>query len=422
MSGNKFQIYEPYITEAKNHPLTKAARLALGNNSMAVAEHYRDLLWEKQEAIFKHTTEYPVFLSSVIPSILKAYSHKNQVFSPFSLYIALVFLAALCDGETQEEILNLLDFNSSGEALEDAEKLLHCSYLPGPGLTIAPSASLWLDQKINITRPVLDAAQHLYSEIYRGDMGDPNFTAAMEHWKNQKTGRMLTKELASEPLSAETIMSLITTILFSTKWSDAFKKKLTTEKSFHSPDGDLTCKFMNKSEWNDCWFGKEYTAVKLEFDGFGSMWFALPNEGKTPADIVSDPEFMNGITSRNIKFIECDVDLSLPRFSTSCSLSLDESLKALGIQRVFTDDAQMPYTFTDEYPLKLDQVKHGAHVEIDEDGVKASSYTVMNFVCAAGIPQPPPKIKLVFDRPFLYWIDIGHHMPLFMGICNNPAE
>ena len=49
------------------------------------------------------------FLSSTIPQFLAGQTEENRVYSPLSLYMALAMLAELTDGNSRQQVLDLLD-------------------------------------------------------------------------------------------------------------------------------------------------------------------------------------------------------------------------------------------------------------------------------------------------------------------------
>ena len=419
---NKYQLYKATVKVPDCLGLLSAEADPYNDEQTEAERQYEDYLLDKEREIRNHSTIYNTYLSSVIPSLLEGTDHKNQVFSPFSLYPVLVLLAALSEGETQAEITRLLDLDTIEEALKDVSDLMVCSSISGPGLTIAPVSSVWFASHALPDWGAISSMATILAEIYQGSMEDPEYTGLLRHWADQKTGGLLADSIHSFPVPITTAFILITAILLHTKWETPFYKEDTWKKTFHAPKSDITCPFMHLSERLDCWFGNGFTAVNLRFDGLGSMWFALPDEGKSPADIINDPAFINEVSSRKAEHELCDVDLSLPRFSMTCPRSIDECLQKLGIRRVYTDDAEMPFIKSENSPVKLDHIEHGACVKIDEEGVEASSYTMMSCIAGAALPGMLRQVKLVFDRPFVYWISIGHNMPLFIGICNNPAE
>ncbi|KAA6393398.1 MAG: hypothetical protein EZS28_011076 [Streblomastix strix] len=94
------------------------------------------------------------------------------------------------------------------------------------------------------------------------------------------------------------------------------------------------------------------------------------------------------------------VHLSLPKFETRFKISLLKSLKAIGLDQAFTDNAEFLHISNDS--LKISDVIHEVEVKIDEDGAEAVAVTRYEM------------FETSFDRPFLVaFYDTHSHMPIF---------
>jgi serine protease inhibitor len=65
---------------------------------------------------------------------------------------------------------------------------------------------------------------------------------------------------------------------------------------------------------------------------------------------------------------------------------------------------------------EIDGIRHGAGVSMDEEGAKASAFTVDSI---SGL-LPPDEIVFALDRPFMFIITGIDGLPLFVGIVNQP--
>ena len=63
--------------------------------------------------------------------------------------------------------------------------------------------------------------------------------------------------------------------------------------------------------------------------------------------------------------------------------------------------------------MAVDQIRHGARVAIDEEGVTAAAFTA---IIGVGEAMPPEEeIDFVLDRPFAFIITGLDGLPLFAG-------
>jgi serine protease inhibitor len=148
------------------------------------------------------------------------------------------------------------------------------------------------------------------------------------------------------------------------------------------------------------------------------MWLILPDEGCSTEDVLSSgtlDTLLNG-TARSSSL---RVNLSLPKFNISSGLELSGSLQKMGISDVF-NPAISNYSalLPNSSGVYLGRISHAARVTIDEEGIEAAAYTVLEN-CGAAI-SPEEEIDFVLDRPFAFVIESRDGLPLFTGIVNDP--
>ena len=224
------------------------------------------------------------------------------------------------------------------------------------------------------------------------------------------------------------MLALACTLYFQGKWTDEFQPGDTSPQTFHSPAGDVTVDFLH--EWKGTgtyYWGDRFGAVSRGLGESGaSMWFLLPDEGVTPEELLSDPQVQELLLSREpystwAQQKDLLINLAVPKFDVASQMDLGEGMRALGITDVFQPGLADFSPATADWegpPLYLSQAQHNVRVTIDEEGVTAAAYTVM---AAAGAAMPPEEeMDFVLDRPFLFVIQGGDAIPLFVGIVNQP--
>jgi len=179
---------------------------------------------------------------------------------------------------------------------------------------------------------------------------------------------------------------------------------------------------MNKQlTYGPYYWGDDFGAVSLRLEDGSNMWLILPDEGKTPADILASGHALRlalGGWLETGAQKSLRVNLSLPKFDVGSDLRLEEALQSLGISTVFDPEAADFSPILPDQAAWLDRVNHAARVKVDEEGVEAAAYTVM---MAAGAAMPPEdEMDFILDRPFLFFITSRDDLPLFAGIVNEP--
>ncbi len=367
------------------------------------------------------------FFQQASREVLSGAETQNALWSPLNGYIALAMLAETTGGETRQQILDLLCTSDLDTLRTRVEAVWERTYR-NDGKEISTLAnSLWLDQDLSYNQETMDLLSHYhYASVYQGDFGSRETNQAIQAWLNNSTGGRLRDPISSIQLSPETVLALASTVYFQSKWGGltAFSPANNTGGTFHSPTGDVRCTFMNKKlEQMNYYWGDSYGAVFQNLRYGAKMWLFLPDEGKTPADILSGSQYLDMIANTaayeetNSKYMK--VNLSLPKFDITASSDLKAALTNLGVTNVFDLETADFTAITGDTPVYLTAVNQSTRITVDEEGVTAASYFEMP---GAGAAMPPEEIiDFILDRPFLFVIADRSGLPLFTGIVNCPT-
>ncbi len=352
---------------------------------------------------------------------------ENRVYSPLNLYLALSMLAEITDGQSRQQVLDLLGVENL-EALREKAGALWNAHYWDDGVTASILAnSLWLDQDISYKQPAVDAlAQYYYASVFQGEMGSEEYNQALRDWINQQTGGLLKEQAEELAMDPETLLALVSTIYLKASWDQEFSEDNTEEDIFYSPEGELTCDFMRQSGSGTYYWGDRFSAVSQAFaEDNGSVWFLLPEEGVSPEELLTDSQVMEFLFSGEEweQAAYRTVNLSVPRFDVASDLNLIPGLQQLGIRDVF-DSARSDFSPISDAPemeeAMITQAQHAARVKIDEEGCEAAAYTVIMVGEGAAMP-PEEEVDFVLDRPFLFAVTGADGLPLFVGIVNQPV-
>ena len=373
------------------------------------------------------TSALQSFFARSAQTFLTGDEGRNRVYSPLNVYMALSMLAQLTDGESREQILELLGSGSMDALRQQAGDVWNANYRDDGALTTILAGSLWLNQNVKFNQDTMNTlAQDLYASSYQGEMGSEEFNKALQSWLNEQTGGLLEEQAGNIELDKETILALATTVYFKAKWKFEFSKEKTTPETFHAPSGDVETDFMHQRDDQNYYWGDRFSAVSQYFEQGSVMWFLLPDEGVTPEELLSDGEAVDFLFTadkyewENLKYLE--VNKSIPKFDISSQFDLTEGLQALGVTDVFDPAVSdfTPMTTDVDVPIVLSRANHAARVVIDEEGCTAAAFTAM---AAAGAAEPPDEeVDFVLDRPFIFCITGLTGLPLFVGIVNYPAN
>ena len=365
------------------------------------------------------------FSADCSAEVLSGVDTTNRVWSPINAYIALAITAELTGGETQQKVMEILGVKDLNDLRTKISALWEQVYQDNGKEISVLANSLWLDKDINYQQEAMDIlAYHYYTSVYQGDLGSDRTNKDIANWLQNQTGGIFSNRTGKVNITPNAMLALASTVYFQSQWSDKFSSSNNTEKPFHTADGDVTCTFMNKklAEMNYYW-AEDYGAVQLWLENGSSMWFILPDEDKTVDDVLSSGDYVAMITNsdafpnENHKWMK--VNLSVPKFDISSSVDLEPALKEMGLTGIFDPLGNDFSTSVDsEIPVFLDSINQDTRVTIDEDGVKAASYIILEFGAGAA-PPPDEIIDFILDRPFVFAITT-ESIPMFVGTVNNP--
>lgn len=398
------------------------------SNGMAYSE-YAALLdaWKQDQAAQYdqpqgYADSLTDFFRQSIPKFLDA--EKNSTYSPANVYMALALLAETTDGNSRQQILDLLGLESIDQLREQVSHVWNAHYSDDGATTLLLGNSLWLSDNYSFKQACLDTlAETYYASSFYGPMGSEEFNEQLRQWINANTGNLLTEQAQALEMSPDTLFALASTVYFSANWENGFMDKLTEDKTFHSYGCDTVAAFMKDSFYGTYYQGTNFGAVALELSGENCMWLILPDEGYTVADILKSDEYLRLTTDPagwSSQHGNIYIHLQVPKFDVSSDMDLVAGLKEMGITDVFDYKTSDFSTITDVPDLFVNKVSHAARVAIDEDGCVAAAFTVTLVYAGSSFTPPVNEMDFVLDRPFLFVISSRDNLPLFAGTVVQP--
>lgn len=379
----------------------------------------------QRSQIGEHGEGMTDYYAATMKQFLAGEAGENRVYSPLNLYLALAMLAETTEGDSRQQILDLLGAEDLPALREQCVGLWNGVYLDDGAVVSRLANSLWLansDRWQYDTDTVKQLADRYYASVFRGEMGSADYDRALQDWLNHQTNGLLEQQVEGLSFDPDTALALASTICFQAKWNEWFSAERTAPALFHAAEGDVTCDFMNRTTSGMAYFGDNFSSIRLALDdGAYGMQFYLPDEGVAVTDVVNNPQFFDALdiygTCDNEEYLE--IVMSIPKFDVTSDRDLKEGLQALGVTDVFDfEQSDFGGIFAEQTePVKLDKVQHAARVAIDEEGVTATAYTV-EILCGAGAPNE--VLNFTLDRPFAFAITGPGNTILFTGVVENP--
>ncbi|XP_038604977.1 alpha-1-antichymotrypsin-like isoform X2 [Tachyglossus aculeatus] len=350
---------------------------------------------------------------------------KNIFFSPLSISTAFAMLSLGARSTTQMQILEGLGFNlnkiTENEIHEGFKSLIHTVNLPSDELQMNMGNTLFIRKQLNLWQKFLGEAHRLYSsKAFPTNFQDT--TQAEKHINdyvaNKTRGRIMD---IVKGLNSRTAMVLVSYVFFKAKWVMPFDPKDTREQKFY-PANNVVLKVPMMIQQGYHRFLQDTklacSVLEMKYKHRTSALFILPHEGK----IQQVENALSGATliqwNRLLKIRP--MELHFPRFSMTENYELKRILIKLGIDDVFTVQADLS-KITGRPNLKLSKVFHKALLNVSEEGTEAAADTVIKIPLV--LPEFFPIEVVCFNRPFLVIIlDTLTGSILFLGKVVDPYD
>jgi len=341
---------------------------------------------------------------------------KNACVSPASVAQALQMASEGAAGETQAEMQRALGIQ--GMAIGECNRLLLAELARSKDVTLRTANSVWSSKRSGTLLPgFAEVVQRDFkAEARAADFADPATLDLINGWVGEATEGMIPELIDQIP--ADAALYLINAVYFKGSWSSRFKTRNTRPAEFTLHDGSKhEVQLMSQTAEFPCFFGGDVSVVQLPYgkSGGASMWIAVPREASGLPELVEELN-LKTLYDWSQKVRKQEVDVALPRFRMGCKLTLNDALKALGIELAF-DSKRADFRPMAEAGDKLfvSRVLHETVVEVDEEGTKAAAATAVEMKLeslARGIRC---------DRPFAFVIqEHSTGSILFAGAVYKP--
>ncbi len=345
---------------------------------------------------------------------------ENFCISPVSAMWALSMSANGANGKTAKEMYTALGSPAAYNNRE-AYNSLQCSAMQkinnSKKVEVTTANSIWLDKSIEVKEQFKETNSKYYNAVVQTTTLS-TATDEINNWCSNATLGKINNIVPGLPTTAQ--MVLVNAIYFKGLWRRPFIDNYTRKTTFRKANGEVIEVDMMKQEWFATYYEDEFlqACAKELAAGEYSMLFILPQEGVTTEEAaqrvaqIYDNNFVKG-NEYMFKF-------EVPKFKIEFATNIIPTLRAMGIERAFTTDADFsgisigaPY---------MDHIVQKNYISIDETGVEAAGATAD--IRSGFMPPPADKSKhMKLNRPFIFAIrENAGGTILFMGRVGNPNE
>ncbi len=386
---------------------------------------------EDEQVVVEGSNEFGL----VLYSMLAERSPEGNLFlSPYSISSALAIAWAGAEGETQQQMAEVLGLILPEEEVHSVlarirEKLsteYRRQYLQGEGdpLTLEVANALWVQERYELLQSYVDLVRDMYDAEARnldfsGDTEGARQT--INSWVEERTRERIVDLIPQGMLDPSTKLVITNAVYFMGSWAESFPEAATTEREFLvTPDMAVPVPMMSRqgsypyAEVAGC------RAVELPYaDNQSSMVVLLPEGDISELESALSVEMLDEVLS---SLSSTEVALTMPTFEFTSSFGLADVLRAMGMERAFAAESADFSGITGGPDLFISEVLHKAFVKVDEQGTEAAAATAVIMLPTSAAMPPPEPVVLVLDRPFLFLIrDRLTGAVLFMGRMADPS-
>jgi serpin B len=345
-------------------------------------------------------------------------AEENIFVSPLSLHMALGMLLNGAGTETAAEIRKGLKMEGVSDAdLNQAYKSLI------DGLPVADSQvklgianSVWYKKNFQVENSFLEVMKNAFDAEIAGIEFDEAGKDKINQWASDKTNGKIKKVL--DKISEDQVMFLLNALYFKGDWKNKFDAAATADKTFKLESGSTkNVKMMYSKTDAGLKTSDQFTAVELPYgnDQF-KMTLILPKGENTIGKVLSE------INTENWAALSAsqgpNVKVGLPRFTLDYAVDLIETIKAMGINKVFGGGDLLKLSKNPNLYVNL--INQNTYLGIDEKGSEAAAVTTIGIGLTSAGPEPG---VFVCDRPFgLVISEKTSNTILFMGRIMNPES
>jgi len=340
----------------------------------------------------------------------------NRMISPYSAKMCLALLANGAQGETRQQILDMLGITELGAHNEEVKALLARYESYAGVMSLETANSLWLNQtSFNGKGKFLAGYQSAMQDFYAAEVREvtrENSVEEVNNWVNDKTHEKIPTILSEEHRDFAT--ALVNAVYFKAAWAERFSEQLTEEGDFYNLDGSIgTLPFMQKTDSYGYYAADGVRAVQIDYGRAGENDMYLADQKYSFSMYVllcDDPAAtldVDAFLKENAPFAKERVHVKIPKFEMEYSLGLRDILIALGMTDAFdaskADLGAMFDLSAYDANFYVSDALQKTYIKLDENGTEAAAVTAI-LVKMTSAMKPAEPIEFTADKPFYFAI------------------
>lgn len=380
---------------------------------------------KKENQIRRYSNRYNEITANVM-RFFAGELNKNIVFSPFSIIMLLSIIADSVDGETRQQVLDVLGSDLPYEKFRDMiaeiqsrftdEVIIRSGdeeYKTGGNVISSNVVCIQESIKKTITPGYEDRLAK-----YRGKLfASKDIVSDVNDWVKENTKGMIPK-IADESL-CNMLACLMNAIAFEAAWEDPFEEYYIKEDDFTNADKSISKVRMMQGAESDYIENDYFKGFVKPYRDTEFTFMALLPKKNSKSFLRRSLDSIN-FTKMLEETTDAEVHIKMPEFEYDFGQELTDFFQTMGIEKLFTTQADFSPMSSER--MRMDGIIHKAHIEVDQNGTKAAAVSA-GFVVTGAIPEIRERKTVYLTRPFIFAIvheEMG--LPVFVGIVNHVDE
>ena len=381
-------------------------------------------------SILKFTNGFTRYHS--LPNVV---GRRDLVWSPLSLYEAMLMVHEGADGETATELQRLTHLKTKEEHREWS--LAYLTDLDSSkenrqwNISVKIANRLFADDDFDLDKEFQsNMKKFFHSDVELLDFAKPEASASrVNDWISNQTNQMIKDVLKPGDINPMLRLMMVNALHFKGGWAKTFDADLTEKENFTLSNGKkLEVSMMHQTTHFSYYHDKKHQAqwINLPYKSNNRfvLTLALPDpsvELRALEKKVATGRVLEGIFDKldNRSFVPTRVQLALPKFRIESSLDMIEHFQNLYKIKSPFDAERADFSLMSasrSKDLYISKILHKAVIDVDEAGTEASAVTVIQMLSRSGMFLHEEPIRLFFNRPFLFYLrDVNMKVPLFVG-------
>lgn len=344
------------------------------------------------------------------------YATENTAVAPVAVTLTLSALENGASGDTLKQMKKVLGKSTySTEIINECASYLtqRMNFFNTEDVGVFNVNSMWVTDKQSPKRGFLQKYDNYYNIFaYKTDFTDEKTSTLISNLVKDNSMNLI-------PTSAVAVnndynLYLDSSAVVSDNWLYSYEDSDVSTAKFTTTDGKtVDASYITSVERtftveNAKGFVKDLKNTPCK------LLCVMPDEGVTLEKYVSDLTTENFLDLARSASPTSFSSVSMPEFSVSSGTSVKEALKSMGVEDMFTDNADLSKAFADN--IYVNDYTQNVTITVNKNGV--STELVQDEVTKS---KQTSETTLKIDRPFVYAIiDNESYAPIIIGTVNNP--